>query len=61
MDANREQVIAWCKTNKCDFKTPVFPPPEGWAWVDGKDGLVLTTVFTITDHGDDITKNDVYC
>ena len=56
MDATREQAIDWCKAKMCDFKTPVYPPPEGWMWADSGDRLVLSPIFTTTDQGDEITS-----
>ena len=55
-DATREEAIQWAIDNKCDFKTPVFPPPTGWLWAGST--LVLTPVFTNTVEAD-ITVNDL--
>jgi hypothetical protein len=58
-DATRQEAIQWCINNKCDFLSPVFPPPEGWQWAKS-EGLCLTPIFTITDQGDEIEFQEVY-
>lgn len=58
-DKTRVQVIQWCKENNCDFKTPVYPPPQGWMWADLNSAFVLMPIFTLTDQGDEITKAEV--
>jgi hypothetical protein len=57
-DASRAEAVAWCAEKRCDFREPVFPPPEGWMWATSGDGLVLTPVFTNTSDGD-VTRLDV--
>lgn len=57
-DATREEALAWCRANWADFKTPVFPPPNGWAWGESGDALVLTPIFTNTTDAD-ITSADL--
>lgn len=61
MDFTREQTIQWCKDKECDFIEPVFPPPSGWMWAGspGKDYLRLEPIFTMTDQGDAITRDEV--
>ena len=59
-DLTRHQAIEWCKNNFCDFKTPVFPPPNGWAWVESGESIVLVPIFTITDQGEAITSVDLW-
>ena len=59
-DLTRQEAIKWCKDKKCDFKTPILPPPSGWFWAEGKDGLCLEPIFTITDQGDEITSKEVF-
>lgn len=57
-DATRQEAIDWCKENWADFKTPVFPPPNGWAWAESAESLILTAIFTNTVDAD-ITSADV--
>lgn len=54
-DATRDEALNWCRQQACDFRTPVFPPPQGWMWADSGEALVLTPIFTMTDQGDEIT------
>jgi hypothetical protein len=56
-DATRQEAIEWCHDNMADFKTPVFPTPEGWMWAESGDGLVLIAIFTNTEDAD-ITSAD---
>ena len=60
-DLTRDQAIAWCKENKCDFVKPIFPPPSGWGWYEqsGEDHeyLILAAVFTL-NYGE-ITRKDL--
>lgn len=58
-DLTRKEAIQWCKDNMADFRTPVFPPPEGWLWAESGEQLVLQPIFTITDQGDEITAAEV--
>lgn len=58
-DATRAQAIQWCKLKRCDFDTPVFPPPNGWAWAESGTRLCLSPIFTITDQGEEITLEEV--
>lgn len=58
-DRTRQEVLQWCKDNKCDFLTPVYPPPEGWFWATSGGKLTLSPIFTITDQGNDITLEEV--
>ncbi|SER37790.1 MULTISPECIES: DNA-directed RNA polymerase subunit alpha C-terminal domain-containing protein [Pseudomonas] len=58
-DATRAEAIQWCKDNKCDFVKPVFPPPSGWMWGEGNNGICLTAIFTLTGDCRDITREDV--
>ena len=58
-DATRVQAIQWCKDNNCDFKKPVFPPPDGWLWAAQGDHLTLDPIFTMTDQGDELTLQEV--
>lgn len=58
-DLTRKQALQWCHDQQCNFIDPVFPPPGGWMWADGDDGLILTPVFTITDQGEEITREEV--
>lgn len=58
-DYTRQEAIQWCIDNMADFSTPVFPPPNGWMWAESGDKLVLISIFTITDQGDEITAIDV--
>lgn len=58
-DLTRQEAIQWCRDNMADFYTPVFPPPEGWAWCEAGESLVLQPIFTITDQGDEITSAEV--
>lgn len=57
-DASRNEAMQWCIDNMADFKTPVFPPPEGWMWAESGDALILTAIFTNTEDAD-ITSADV--
>lgn len=59
-DLTRTEAIQWCKDNQCNFRTPVFPPPEGWMWAESEFDLVLEPIFTVTDQGDEITRTEVY-
>jgi len=50
-DLTRTEAIKWCKDNKCDFNTPVYPPPDGWMWAYAdsnfsKTELTLASIFT---------------
>lgn len=59
-DYTREQAIQWCKDNGCNFSEPVFPPPSGWMWAEtSSSSLVLEPIFTMTDQGGAITRDDV--
>lgn len=58
MDATRDQVIAWCKSNGADFKNATHPAPNGWMWAMEGDGLILTAVFTNTCDRD-VTVADI--
>lgn len=58
-DATRKEAISWVMENMCDFRTPVFPPPDGWMWAESGAALVLTPIFTMTDQGDAITSAEV--
>lgn len=59
-DASREEAILWCIENNCDFYTPVFPPPNGWAWAENSgNGIVLSAIFTNTVDYVDITFDEV--
>ena len=57
-DATRAEAVLWCAEKQCDFREPVFPPPEGWMWGRSGPHLVLTPVFTNTSDAD-ITRADV--
>lgn len=59
-DATREEAIQWARANKCDFHTPVYPPPDGWMWVAplGTNLIYLTAIFT-GPNWPDITADDV--
>lgn len=59
IDLTRQEAIQWCRDNMADFHTPVFPPPEGWAWAESGEALVLQPIFTITDQGGEITAAEV--
>jgi len=61
-DLSRTEAIQWCRENQCDFRTPVYPPPEGWMWCESKSStdLTLDPIFTMTDQGDEITRQEVY-
>lgn len=57
---NRNQAMNWCKENKCDFITPVFPPPEDWMWCEnGGDGIMLQCIFTVEEPNPEIYKDDI--
>ncbi len=58
-DATRQEAINWCRTNMCDFRNPVYPPPSGWMWAESGDALVLAPIFTMTDQGEEITSVEV--
>lgn len=58
-DLTRSEAVQWCRDNMADFHAPVFPPPEGWAWAESGNQLVLQPIFTITDQGDEITAAEV--
>ena len=57
MDATRNEAIRWCREKGVDFRNPIYPPPEGWAWADAVGALVLTAIFTDTEDSD-ITSAD---
>lgn len=47
-DLTRSEAIEWCRDHVISFKSPVFPPPCGWAWAEaGPDGQhTLEPIFT---------------
>lgn len=55
-DATRQEALAWCKEKHCDFRNPVYPPPEGWMWAESGAEIVLSPIFTMTKEGDEITS-----
>lgn len=59
-DLSRAEAIEWCKRNFCDFKEPVFPPPEGWAWAESASALVLVPIFTNSGQSEAITSADLW-
>lgn len=56
-DATRPEALQWCIDNMCDFRNPVFPPPNGWMWGESGEALILTAIFT--SDCSDITSVDI--
>lgn len=58
-DATRAEAIKWCLDHMCDFRTPVFPPPDGWSWAESGERLVLSPIFTMTDQGGELAGAEI--
>ncbi len=53
---HKEEVLAWCRANKCKFSNTDPKPPKGWAWKE----LEPKYWVLVSDTGDLLEPMDLF-